>query len=172
MRLPFDDIIIEMRKRTWTNESLIEAVKTSRSYRQVISKLNLREAGGNYEQIKKYIKELGLNIDHFLGEAWNKGNSGYFRPFIPIEDILVKGNNYQSYKLKKRLFRDRLKVEACELCGWAKSSVDGRIPVELDHINGDRHDNRLENLRILCPNCHSLQSTHRGKNIKPRKLPG
>lgn len=56
----------------------------------------------------------------------------------------------------------------CEDCGWAKSSEDGRIPVELDHINGDRHDNRLENLRILCPNCHSLRLTHRGKNIQKR----
>ncbi|MGB4076287.1 MAG: HNH endonuclease [Minisyncoccia bacterium] len=38
------------------------------------------------------------------------------------------------------------------------------MPVELDHVNGDRHDNRIENLRILCPNCHSLKPTHRGRN--------
>ena len=46
-----------------------------------------------------------------------------------------------------------------------KKSIDGRIPLELDHINGDRHDNRIKNLRILCPNCHSLQPTHRGRNM-------
>lgn len=56
----------------------------------------------------------------------------------------------------------------CELCDWAEMAEDGRIPVELDHINGDRYDNRIKNLRILCPNCHSLQSTHRGKNQKRR----
>ena len=54
------------------------------------------------------------------------------------------------------------------MCGWAKISIDGRIPLELDQINGNRHDNRLENLRILCPNCHSLQITHRGMNIKSK----
>lgn len=47
-------------------------------------------------------------------------------------------------------------------------SEDGRIPLELDHINGDRHDNRLENLRVLCPNCHSLKPTHRGLNRSKR----
>jgi hypothetical protein len=63
-------------------------------------------------------------------------------------------------------FKEGIKKEECEMCGWAKSSLDGRIPLELDHINGDHHDNRLINLRILCPNCHSLQPTHRGKNKK------
>ncbi|MEX2398487.1 MAG: HNH endonuclease [Candidatus Saccharimonadales bacterium] len=59
-----------------------------------------------------------------------------------------------------------MKLPKCELCGWDKRSIDGRTPVELDHINGDRYDNRLENLRVLCPNCHSLQPTHRGRNMK------
>ncbi len=85
-----------------------------------------------------------------------------------MEKLLVKGGTFQSFKLKKRLFREGLKEEKCELCGWAEKSEDGRIPVELDHINGDRYDNRLQNLRILCPNCHSLQPTHRGKNQRRR----
>lgn len=61
---------------------------------------------------------------------------------------------------------DGLKPACCEECGWAKISNDGRLPLELDRINGDRNDNRIENLRILCPNCHSLQPTHRGRNKK------
>lgn len=83
-----------------------------------------------------------------------------------IETLLVLGANVQSYKLKKRLYESGLKTPKCELCGWAKMSLDGRIPLALDHINGDRLDNRLHNLRILCPNCHSLQPTHRGLNKK------
>lgn len=75
-------------------------------------------------------------------------------------------SDYQSFKLKSRLFSEKLKIPCCEECGWAKKSEDGRIPLELDHINGNRRDNRLENLRILCPNCHSLKPTHRGLNKK------
>ena len=156
------------RKRTWSQEQLKNAVKTSQSYRNVIKLLELKPTGGNYDQVKKYIKQYGLSTKHFTGKAWNKGLKFSFRPFIELDDILVKNSTYQSYKLKKRLFSVRLKEPKCEKCGWAQISVDGRLPLELDHINGDRHDNRIENLRILCPNCHSLQITHRGKNTKAR----
>ncbi len=130
----------------------------------MLGKLNLREAGGNYDQLKKYTQELKLATSHFKGMAWNKGMRGIGQPLIPLEDILIKGSLYQSFKLKARLFKKGLKNPKCEVCGWAELSEDGRLPLELDHINGDRHDNRLVNLRILCPNCHSLQATHRGKN--------
>ncbi len=157
------------KKRKWTEEELKKAVKNSTSYRQILAKIGLIEAGGNYEQVKKYIKEYRLDISHFRGRAWNKGLRGMGKPLIPIEKILVKDNNFQSFKLKKRLFSAKLKPEHCEKCGWAKRSTDGYLPLELDHINGDRHDNRLENLRILCPNCHSLQPTHRGRNMRKNK---
>lgn len=96
--------------------------------------------------------------------------SGRYLPIMPIKDILVENSNFQSFKLKKRLFIENIKFPVCEECGWAKKSEDGRIPVELDHINGDRYDNRIENLRILCPNCHSLKPTHRGKNKKKARV--
>jgi 5-methylcytosine-specific restriction endonuclease McrA len=80
--------------------------------------------------------------------------------------LLVENGTTQSYKLKAKLFAAELKQPKCELCGWAAIASDGRIPLELDRINGVHNDNRLENLRILCPNCHSLQPTHRGKNKK------
>ena|SRR3989338_2352409 len=154
------------RKRTWTNEQLTIAVTNSKSYRGVIKTLGLRPTGGNYDQVKKYIKESALSTQHFTGKTWNKGLKFPSRPLISLKDILVKNSTYQSFKLKNRLFSAKLRKPRCEECGWAKMSPDGRVPLELDHINGDRHDNRLENLRILCPNCHSLQITHRGKNRK------
>jgi|SRR3989344_872106 len=157
------------KKRTWTEEQLKNAVKESFSYRQVLAKLNLREAGGNYEQVKNYIKEFSFSISHFKGRAWNKGLRGIGKPHIPIEEILVGYSTYQSFKLKNRLFKLGLKKMECEICSWAEKSKDGRLPLELDHINGNRHDNRIENLRILCPNCHSLQLTHRAKN-RDKKL--
>lgn len=155
-----------MKRRSWSIEQLNKAVKDSRSYRQVLLKLGLREAGGNFEQIKKYCFELKLNTKHFKGSAWNKGLTGIGKPRIPLEKILVKKSYFQSFKLKNRLFSAGLKSKFCELCGWAKKTQDNYLPLELDHINGDRHDNRLTNLRILCPNCHSLTPHHRGRGRK------
>ncbi len=152
------------KQRKWTDDGLIEAVQTSKSYRSVLIKNNLVPAGGNYTQIKKRISELNLDTSHFTGKGWNTGGFTPV-PAEPLENLLVKNRSVQSYKLKNKLFAAGIKKRECELCGWKIQSKDGRIPVELDHINGDRLDNRLKNLRILCPNCHSLQPTHRGKNI-------
>jgi 5-methylcytosine-specific restriction endonuclease McrA len=157
------------RKRTWSENQLREAVKNSTSIRQVLNKLKLREAGGNYSQIKKYIEFYKIETEHLKGKGWSKGLKGIGKPRIELKDILVRGNYFQSYKLKKRLFEADLKRKQCEECGWHKISEDGRLPLELDHINGDSRDNRLENLRVLCPNCHSLKPTHRGRNRKIKK---
>src|SRR3989338_3737810 len=152
-----------MRKRSWRLEQLRFAVKHSFSYRQVLAKLGLREAGGNYDQIKKYIKEYNLNVAHFKGRGWNAGLRGIGKVLIPLDKILVKESTFQSFKLKRRLFEADLKPLHCEQCGWAERTEGGYLPLELDHINGDRHDNRFENLRVLCPNCHSLTKNHRGR---------
>jgi hypothetical protein len=155
-----------MRTKRWTQNQLQNAVKISRSVRQVIEKLGLVPAGGNYVQIQKYLKLWKINTKHFTGMGWNKGLQFKPNPAVPIESILKKNSTYQSYKLKRRLFIEGFKKQKCEFCGWSKKSIDGRVPLELDHINGDRFDNRLNNLQILCPNCHSLQPTHRGLNRK------
>ena len=153
-----------MRKRSWTENELRKAVESSRSIRQILKKLKLREAGGNYAQIKKYLNFYKINTKHLTGRSWNKGLKMPYRPKVPIKDILIVNSDYQSYKLKARLIKEGFKSEKCEKCGWNKKSKDGKIPLELDHINGNSRDNRINNLRILCPNCHSLEPTHRGRN--------
>lgn len=140
------------------------AVKKSRSYRQVIFELKLIPAGGNYNHIMRRVRELRLDTTHFRGKGWNKGwTFDPRKPKTPISKWLVKGSTVQSNTLKRRLLQESIKLPVCELCGWSEKSADGRIPIELDHVNGQKTDNRVENLRILCPNCHSLQPTHRGK---------
>ncbi len=151
-------------KRSWSDDQLIIAVSESYSIRNVIKQLGLVPAGGNYVQVKARIADLNLNTTHFSGSLWNKGKTYHTTKRQSLEDLLTLGSKVQSFKLKNRLYEAGLKEPKCELCGWCKTSIDGRIPLELDHINGVRSDNRLENLRVLCPNCHSLQPTHRGKN--------
>ena len=97
--------------RKYTEVQLREAVKTSRSIRQVLKKLGLAEAGGNYSTDKNKIAALNLNTDHFLGRGWKRGSSiPVFQP-KPLEEILVANSSYQSYKLKRRLIEEGLKKE-------------------------------------------------------------
>jgi len=150
----------------YTEEEFIIAVKTSTSIRQVLNKLGLKEAGGNYSITKTRIKNLGLDTSHFKGQAWNKGKT--LGPRKPVEELLVidRKHPYQSFKLKNRLLQEGIKIHQCECCGiteWRGKPT----PLELDHINGINYDNRLENLRLLCPNCHAQTDTYRGRNKTP-----
>lgn len=148
---------------TYREEDLREAVKTSTSIRQVLDKLNIVPAGGNYQTTNRRIQKLNIDTSHFTGQAWNKGK--IIGPKRPIEEYLKENTVVQSFKLKNRLIAEGIKQHKCECCGiteWNKKPA----PLELDHINGNHHDNRLENLRILCPNCHAQTDTYRGKNKK------
>lgn len=157
------------RTKRWNEDTLRIAVQKSTSIRQVLRILGLVEAGGNYEQMKRYILQYKIDSSHFLGRGANRGRTFKNRATKTLLEILVDKSSFQSHKLKTRLFKAGLKKRECELCSWAKESEDGRIPLELDHINGRHDDNRFDNLRILCPNCHSLQSTHRGRNKNKNK---
>lgn len=157
-----------MKLKSWTENDLKKAVQNSKSIRQVLFCLHLVPAGGNYSQVQKFFKLYKIDTSHFTGRGWSKGLRGIGKAKIELKNILVRDSTFQSFKLKKRLFVEKLKPQHCEECGWHTTSEDGRLPLELDHINGDSKDNRLENLRVLCPNCHSLKPTHRGRNRKKK----
>lgn len=149
----------------YTEKEFIDAVNSSTSIRQVLNKLGLKEAGGNYNHTKIRIKNLGLDISHFKGQGWNKGKK--LGPKKSIEELLVIDRKYpyQSFKLKNRLLSEGIKQHKCETCGITEWN-GLPTPLELDHINGINYDNRLENLRTICPNCHAQTETYRGKNRK------
>jgi hypothetical protein len=109
-----------VRNRSWTLEQLREAVKRSRSYRQVLGALNLRQAGGNYKVLQKHIRLAGLDISHFSHQAWNRGLRYPRRPVRSLQEILTADSDFASFKLKKRLFDANLKPQRCEECGWQR----------------------------------------------------
>lgn len=156
-------------KKHWEEKSLRKTITSSQSVRDALRKMGLRGAGGNYRYFEQYVEKYQIATKHFLGKGWSKNKSVPKEPVRSLEEILVIKSNFSIYQLKKRLFQAGLKKPQCEECGWAKRSEDGRVPIEIDHVNGDHSDNRFENLRILCPNCHSLKPTHRGRNKNVRR---
>ena len=149
-------------RHSYTESDLREAVKTSTSIRQVLQKLNVVAAGGNYETTKRRIQKCGIDTSHFTGQGHYRGKT-HNNHTRPLTEILVSDKLYSSHKLKLRLIREGLKEHKCEMCGiteWNGQST----PIELDHIDGNRYNNTIENLRILCPNCHAQTDTYRGRN--------
>jgi 5-methylcytosine-specific restriction endonuclease McrA len=152
------------KQRRYSDQEIRDAVAESSSMAGVLRKLNIRPAGGNYDTLRRRIKNLGLDTAHFTGSGWSKGKKSLYIKKRPLEEILVKDSTFMSSNnLRKRLLAEGVFPHQCVSCKrtkWMKHP----IPLEVDHINGDRWDNRLENLRLLCPNCHALTETYRGKN--------
>lgn len=136
----------------YTDEEIIEKAKEVTSIAGLLRKLNLIVAGGNYYTIKKKLKQLNVDTNHWTGPAWNKGQQ------------LKKWEEYsKSGHMRKHLIRRKnFTCESCFLNTW----LDKPIALELHHIDGDRTNNSIENLQILCPNCHSFTDNYRGRAVK------
>lgn len=135
--------------KTYTDEDIIRLSKETKSIRALLEALGLRPAGGNYANIKRNLQRLGVDTPHWTGQAWNKGQQ------------LKDWSKYtKTAQLKKHLIKAR--GYSCEECGIKKWQGQ-TIVLELDHIDGDRTHNVPENLRLLCPNCHSLTPTWRNR---------
>src|ERR1035437_10997381 len=153
-----------MKTRLWTDEQLTTYVKDSTSFIEVLMKLKLGSNGGIYRWIKKHMQRLNLNTSHWI-QSYSTIN---LKSKIPIKEILVYGKSFSSQHLKERLIKEKIfenKCFECDLTSWREK----HISLHLDHINGDHNDNRLENLRLLCPNCHSQTPTYCERNIKNQK---
>jgi hypothetical protein len=152
----------------WSSEAQVRAaVAESLSYAEVLRRLGLRAAGGNHRTVRKYVDEIWrIPTDHFDRER-ARGRPTAARA-VPLAEILVEGSTYHRGHLKRRLLAEGLKRRQCEMCGQGEMWRGQRMALVLDHINGVHDDHRLENLRILCPNCNATLDTHCGKH-KTRK---
>jgi len=137
-----------MRKyREYTNDDIIKYSKEVTSLASLLKKLNLKPYGGNYDSIRRKLQKLNIDTSHWLGQGWSKNKQ------------LKDWNSYTrvSY-LKKHLIK--LRGHKCEMCSNDKW-LDKPITLEVHHKDGDRTNNDLDNLMLLCPNCHSTTDNWR-----------
>jgi Zn finger protein HypA/HybF involved in hydrogenase expression len=151
-----------MRKISFTDEQLKIAIASSTSWRQVLHKLGyVNDAGGNHETVKKFAKNLGIDVTHFKGMGWNK--NGVSKTALTYDEVFQYGKILKGETLKNNLLKYKKMEYRCAECGNNGVWRDKEIKLEVDHIDGDNKNNTIENLRFLCPNCHSQTPTFRGR---------
>lgn len=149
----------EPKWKSFSKEQIEEIVKNAQSMREVAKALGYaRDSGGALTSLNKMCQELQLDTSHFLGQTWNHENYDY--TLFTVNSIKKNGSTTLNPLIKLR----GRKCECCGLTEW----LGQPITLEIHHINGDRTDNRLENLQLLCPNCHSYTPNwRRRKNTTP-----
>jgi len=147
------------------NNDIVTACQLLYSRAAVLKKLNLKHTiNSNIKWIDKKIVELKINTTHWTGQAHLRGKTHNWSKKTPLKEIMIKNSQYtNTHNLKRRLIKKGLLKNICAECGinmWKNKPLS----LHLDHMNGERTDNRLKNLRLLCPNCHSQTETYCGKN--------
>lgn len=143
----------------YTQESLAEAVQQCYSWAEVCGHFGVDPLSGAQSHFIRRAIEFSINFDHFHGKGWSSNRQTKFNIKRNIWDYLViDGPKINSQRLKERLIEEGIKRNECEWCGltlWQGVPIS----LELDHINCSRRDARIENLQLLCPNCHSIKTS-------------
>jgi hypothetical protein len=149
-------------RSSWTDQQLTDIVGECATITDVLNRLGLIPAGGNYKTVKKALARLGLVL---TGPRKKHPSSGLPRvPPIPLEQILVENSGYGTNALRLRLITSGSLENKCTACGVRETWNNKPITLHLDHINGVSTDHRIGNLQLLCPNCHSQTDTYCGRN--------
>lgn len=150
----------------YSEDVIAEAVSNSTSYSGAARYLGLTISGGSYRYLQRKISEYELDVSHFTGRGHNLGVISSKRK-LPSEILVRLPNNSERAKTYQ-LVRAMLEVGVpyvCE-CGQQSEWFGKKLVLQVDHIDGDFRNNCIENLRFLCPNCHSQQETSRGWKTK------
>ncbi|MFI1762114.1 HNH endonuclease [Streptomyces sp. NPDC020800] len=168
-KLGVDTSHFEREGAKWTREILEPVVAVSASVNEVVRRLGLDSVGGHQANIARRIKAYGIDTSHFTSVVRTERMRYNQRRRTP-EEILVKDTSVHapripSYRLK-RAMQEMGAEECCALCGIPPVWLGEPLPLEVDHIDSDWRNNRIENLRLLCPNCHSTTDSYRGRGKK------
>ncbi|MGW3951396.1 HNH endonuclease [Streptomyces sp. NPDC004752] len=161
-RLGIDTSHFEREGTKWTREILQAAVSASSTMSEVLRHLGIDVVGGHHTHISRRIKAYDINTSHF-----RVPKRGDVRRHRAPEGLLVKqsaanARRMQSSRLKRALLKHGIE-ERCAMCGMAPVWLGEPLPLEVDHIDGDWRNNEIQNLRLLCPNCHSTTDSYRGR---------
>lgn len=154
-------------KEKWNEDNLLKLVGESINHTEVLIKMGLISHGSNIKTLKKYIEKYDIDTTHFNSYYKNEERGRIKK--MPMSEVLVVNSSYDRGALKRRLYEEGLKKYECEECGQGELWKGKQMSLILDHINGVNNDNRLENLKIVCPNCAATLLTHAGRNIKSKK---
>ena len=151
-----------MRKKAYTIDDVRKAVGDNKSIAGVLRQLGLKPLGGNYRTVNRIITDNQIDTSHFTGKGWNVGLAFKPNKGITETDIFIQRSTYKcSWRLREH-YKKITGINFCERCKMEMWQGQP-IPLEIHHINGDSTDNRLDNLVLLCPNCHALTNNYRGR---------
>lgn len=147
----------------FTDEEFIKLAEESHSMSEFVLKLGYASGEGTHsrQNVKARCLKLGINPPKASNEYM--GSFGALAGTIPIEKYFVKGTPRTGHVTRTKILKYNLLPYRCVMCGNTGEWNGKPITLEIDHINGDHLDNRLDNIRFLCPNCHSQTETFRGK---------
>ncbi|MFJ7332741.1 HNH endonuclease [Streptomyces sp. NPDC101110] len=167
--LGVDTAHFEREGSRWTRKVLQAAVSASTSMNDVLRHVGLELVGGHHTHISRRIKAYGIDTSHFVPvvrtEKMRHNRRRRTAEEILIEDTSPHPRRVPSARLK-RAMRELGVEERCAMCGIGAAWQGEQLPLEVDHIDGDWRNNRVENVRFLCPNCHSTTDSYRGRGSR------